>query len=514
MTTLTLSRQFEPQHAESTLLYRRQFVVGPKPVKGRFDAWSRVELSAGRTLTAHPELDVLHLSEAEHSVTSLGQVLDPDRPTDDNEAVVQRLLNELSSCRDLDQFPEHLFRLGGRWALIVRKGGECRVYNDAAGTRQLFWATTPEEGCWLASTPDLLAEELGFEISEDAHELMRSRDYQRLREYWWPGTRTRYSQVDLLLPNHYLDLNGCSTHRYFPVAERSTLTLLDGVERIAELLRGGLRAAALRRPLALSVTAGYDSRVTMAACRDLNDRVQAFSFVHAHITDRDPDVLIPARVLEPHGVPHSVFRCPQKADPAFAELYFRNTPTGKASWAAVAQGMYQNLPGDVLRVTSNVAEVARCFYSVVHNGRARECNGENFGRMTRLGVQPFVVDAFNGWLEKWPSEFGYDVFDLFYWEQRLASWAGSIYLEFDIVQDGFTPFSCRELMTTMLAIDEAHRLPPDYPLLVSLVQRMWPELLAEPINPEPPGRLAREIRKRSRKFLKDCRRALGRLRNR
>jgi len=54
--------------------------------------------------------------------------------------------------------------------------------------------------------------------------------------------------------------------------------------------------------------------------------------------------------------------------------------------------------------------------------------------------------------------------------------------EWDIVQETFTPYNCRRLLTTMLSVDESHRQQYDPELYRLLMGKLWPEILREPIN--------------------------------
>jgi hypothetical protein len=77
-----------------------------------------------------------------------------------------------------------------------------------------------------------------------------------------------------------------------------------------------------------------------------------------------------------------------------------------------------------------------------------------------------------------------DVLDLFYWEQRAGNWLATCELEFDIAwKDIFTPYNCRLLLMDMLSADDIYRRPPQYELYKKMILTLWPEVLAEPINP-------------------------------
>jgi hypothetical protein len=421
---------------------------------------------------------------------------------DSASAIAQRLLERLESCATPDELPPELSSLAGRWAVVASLNGAVRLFHDAAGTRQLFYREPEDESdpvCWCASSADLLAEALELELAPDARELMESQDYKKMREYWWPGRRTPYRGVRLLLPNWCLDCRDVRALRYWGQAPACHLSLEEAATKAAHLLRGTMHAAALRGPLAASLTAGMDSRVTLAACRDIVQEIFPFSFVHAGIDPHHPDIRIPAKLLGKIGLSHHTLTCPPNADADFAAVYTRSNPTGTDSWAAVAQGFYGQLPQDLVRVTSVVSEVGRCFYQSALGEKRGPITATTLAELTRLGGSDFVLHAFDDWLAGVPEAFDGDVLDLFYWEQRLGSWAGGLFREWDIVHDGFSPFSCRELMTALVSVDEHHRYGTIPALHRKITELLWADLLEEPINPPVRvlwGKKARQLARR------------------
>ena len=104
--------------------------------------------------------------------------------------------------------------------------------------------------------------------------------------------------------------------------------------------------------------------------------------------------------------------------------------------------------------------------------------------LTRMGNHPFAVNHFNKWLGGIGDIYNVDILDLFYWEQRAGNWLAMCQLEFDIAwKDIFTPYNCRLLLIDMLSVDDIYRRPPQHELYKKMILTLWPEVLAEPINP-------------------------------
>jgi hypothetical protein len=494
------------RHDAETLRFRRQFAIGETELPG-FPSWPRTSLGKDLCLTAHPDVESAHVTRGQHSVLAIGLVIDTERPGATAAQIAEQLLTRLEGGLALDAFAGALDHLAGRWALIATQGNDACVFHDAAGTRQLFF-TTPEAGVdrdWCASSPDLLAHAFSIPRCPAATEWMASADFARQRESWWPGDRTPYEGVHLLLPNHALNWSSHQAVRYGPTEPLQKLGLDEAVATSARLLQAAMEGAVARRPLALSLTAGFDSRVSLAAALCMHP-VLPFSFVHEEIGPRHPDVVVPSRLATLFGTRHLVFTCPHVASTAFADAYRASNPLGNPTWAAVAEGLYENLPDDVLRVTSTVSEIGRAFYRPDGDISTENLDGRKLAALTRLGSHPWVQEAFDDWLRTIPTDSSLHPLDLFYWEQRLGSWAGTLFREWDIAHEGFSPFTCRALMRTFLAVDECHRTGPAYTLHTELIRALWPEALREPINPPVPGRWLKRLRKRSqriRKWLKN-----------
>ena len=490
------------RHDAETLRFRRQFAVGEAELPG-FASWPRTSFGKNLCLAAHPDLESAHASRGDCSVLAIGVVVDTECPEATAGQIAERLVTRLEGGLALDEFSGTLDQLAGRWVVIATRGSNARVIHDAAGTRQVFFIT-PEagvDGKWCASSPDLLAHAFALSVGSAANEWMASAGFARQREPWCPGDRTPYEGVRLLLPNHALDWASHQAIRYGPTEPIQKLELDEAVATSVRLLRAVMEGAVARQSLALSLTAGFDSRVSLSAAIGMRP-VLPFSFVHEAIGSRHPDLVVPPRLAARFGASHLAFTCPRRASSAFAGAYGASNPLGNPTWAAVAQGLYENLPDDVLRVTSTVSEIGRAYYRTDSDVTTAQLDGQKLAALTRLGDHPWVQEAFDDWLRSVPPNSTLHPLDLFYWEQRLGSWAGTLFREWDIALEGFSPFNCRALMQTFLGVDERHRIGPSYSFHTELIRALWPEALREPINPPAPGRWLKRLRKRSQRLRK------------
>jgi hypothetical protein len=78
--------------------------------------------------------------------------------------------------------------------------------------------------------------------------------------------------------------------------------------------------------------------------------------------------------------------------------------------------------------------------------------------------------------------YNYDYGDLFYWEHKMCQWHSLLLLESDMSHDTFLIYNNREILSKMLSIPFDDRL--NKKLFISLIRKMWPELLNYPVNNE------------------------------
>jgi hypothetical protein len=111
-----------------------------------------------------------------------------------------------------------------------------------------------------------------------------------------------------------------------------------------------------------------------------------------------------------------------------------------------------------------------------------------------LENSPFVVDAWTRWLGGVGELHDVEMLDLFYWESYSGSFAASGETEYDIVQESFTPYDCRDLITTMLGVEEKYRDHDRPRLYREKIRRLRPDVMCEPVNVAYEGRWTTAIR--------------------
>ncbi len=486
------------QDEPSATRYRMQFILGPRVPAG-FEDWQQIEVGEALHLTAHPHLNVEQAANTSVSATLIGYLLDPRNPHASNADILDSLISSIEEGGDLFEF---VYPLGGRWVLLVNDSNGARLLGDAAGLRQVFHSDRQQVAeLWCASQPGHIATVLKLEMDPQAVAFIEWFQAQS-PESWWPGDSSPYREIRRLLPNHYLELQTGTVHRFWPrkpLPERPLDTAATG---IAETLTGMLQSAASRFELAVAMSAGWDSRLMLAACRPVARDLSYYTGKRPDMAWTHMDVRIPTRLLAKLELPHDIIEHGTEVTPEFAAAFSNNVPFAHPGRLAPLQTELNYYKRQKVGVTGNVSEVVRCYYRRPA-GPDQEVTAEYLMNVTGM-EHPFARTYFSAWLDDAGDPRGYNILDLFYWEQRAGSWFAHNCLEFDSTwRDVFIPFNSRQLLAVMLAVDESLRKEPDFELYRQLMVKLWPEVLSEPINPA-------ENRKGPRKYLRAVVRRLRR----
>jgi hypothetical protein len=483
-----------PDNHMERLRLRRQFVLGDRFVES-FPSWRRLEVRPGVRLTVHPDLPSVSARRAGMTVALLGYVLDPYQPRATDLDIVSRLVSRIEPGMDPASLIQLTYAFGGRWILLVDDGRSAWMFNDPCGYRQIFYADAPRHGRWCASQPGLLADILGLPRDPKGTRFIETFRRQH-PEYWWPIDTSPYDGIRRLVPNHYLDLETGTTHRFWPIDGIPPRPLEEVAVESADLLRRLIESASYRFKLALGITAGKDTRLLLAASGSLRERLFYFTTQYWDLDSRSPDIWVPARLLPQLGLSHHIIPCPPRMRRDFAEIFRQNVATAHEAYGPIAEGMYRRFPQDRVSMKGSAIPVTGAYYKIrlereMPDASRNGIDGTTLARLARMPCDAFALDALSRWLEEVEAHRvdGLDVLDLFLWEDREGSWQATSQLEFDIVRDSFVPYNCRALLVNLLSVPERDRIGPAYALHREMMIRLWPEVLKEPINPPLPPSL-------------------------
>jgi len=465
------------------LIFSRQFLLGSKPFIYT-DRWRVVQLAKGLVLSVHPQLELEIKKSGTETLALLGYLIDPFQPTATSADILEIIVKKTTSIHELLESTVHL---SGRWALIYVGAKDSIIFTDPCGLRQVYYYVN-NDGIWCGSQPEIIkAAAAGLKPNTDKALLafMKSFDYQR-KEFALVGNKTIYANCYHLLPNHFLDLNLASPIRFFPKKNLAPISTNQAVEMVSSLLQGGMRAIAQRYPVMLAVTAGWDTRVLLAATKGITDCFKYYVDRKGILPFNHPDVQIPLRLCRRLGINFEVRNSAEEPPSWFKEIISqsvsgaRTLPKTRMIYSTFAQGT------NSIVVNGNGSEVCRNSYDYFGLISSEDLTIAQLTGLIGYYKNKYVENELAKWKNELESngQFGYHILDLLYWEQGMGNWGAQFVAEQDIATEDFSPFNNRLIYKTLLSLPRKYRSGPRFPIYAQLIEKMWPETLSEPINPK------------------------------
>lgn len=489
----------------SNFKYRRQFIISPGVIeKPLFNKWHHIKIK-DKHLYSHPDLEINNIisDDKQYQLILIGFMLDPHKPEYSNIEILKSFLDKNFSFESLH---ESLFFITGRFVLLVQTLDDMFVYHDPCALRTVYFTKQNNES-YIASNPGILQECLDFVYDEQYFEFVNSECFKNNIEYSLPSGISYFSSIGHLIPNHFLSCSTLEQKRYYPNSSLPSVksSAVDETAKIsAEFLVKILQAARNRFNLALPLTAGWDSRLLMAGLKDIKSDVWYYTLQYRDLNNRSDDIKIPGDILASQGLEHNIIDCKKYPNAAFVNIYNKNTALAHLNdWGITAFGLLNGFPKDKVCLKGNCSEIVRCFYYT----------SGSHGLIDNISLLPnkdlHSIPNIKKLIDKWFSEAciisqknNIDILDLYYWEHRMGSWQAQSQLEWDIAQEVFTPFNCREFLEMMLSVPSSFRSQPKNKFYTKMINYLFPELMNFPVNPR--SKIIKSVNPKIKKIIKAC----------
>ena len=484
------------------LLFRRQFLLGPRSFTPNRH-WSCTQLQHGLHLSTHADLPFSSATEQNLSVTLVGRAIDPYRPKAGEQEILHSLIEKTP---DLGELIESTIAFIGRWVIIFQDHKDTNIFTDPCGFRQVYYHRDEEE-FWCASQPELIKAIRQLQLNTDPllPPFLTSIGHVQ-QESPWIGSSTLYENCFHLLPNHYLNVYRTNQVRFYPNGDIGSKTTSEIIQSVSNILHGAMTGLTNRYQISLALTAGVDSRVLLAASRHVSNKIDYFVYRQITYGADHPDIWVPKRIAKELGIKF-VVKTPSHHLPGwFVSMLSQNVTCARV--LPKTSNIYDKLvSGDnSVNINGNASEICRNFFDKYCRMDIEDVSTIKLAALL-FGQEPipsFATKEIDEWRNKagsLSSDKGLNILDLLYWEQRLGNWGAQYPAEQDISVEEISPFNCRQLIQTLSAAPRHLRAAPDYPLYRSLIEEMWPEALAFPINPEPKVNAVSAIKNRVRPYI-------------
>lgn len=457
------------------LKFRGQYIIAPKEIECPF-FFKKLMLTKNYILYAHNDLIVTEYIQNGVRLVLLGNIFDFASPIKNNLDILKSLIHQ-----NFQEILTKSERYVGRFVLIFIKNEVINLMHDATATRKIFF--THKDGfAWFSSVPFLLATILQYGETNIPSKLRfyRSNDFHRLN-HSNIGATTRYDEISQLLPNHYFDGKISNAVRYWPYKKIITSNIDIIAEQCANIIKGYMQNISARYDLMLPVTAGKDSRLLLAATKNIKNKVYYYINKESTMEMNNNDIRIPKLLLSNLGIDFHIVDPYIEIDEDFKKIYYQNNPYASSKYLPLIYNYHKNF-GNRINTPGNVA-FARANYFKYKNSTITP---NLLTELNKVEQYEYALDCYTGWFDSCNElckKNNTSILNLFYWEERLANWGTHIQLDKDIAQDEINPYNSRLLIELFLSVDYELLVAPHYIFTKKVINFLWPEVLQLPINP-------------------------------
>lgn len=416
----------------------------------------------------------------------LGTAIDTETACFSLRKIATVLVAEFKKSKE--HFYNAIDNLCGRHVILCGDKENAFLLQDATGMRSVFYS---EKEFIIASHCELIHEILQSEQNLCYEPYSRLVGTGEDNNRCMPGRTTPWRDIVFLIPNHELNLLTLKMHRFWPRRDRKESDFnefLDYATHNFHMQQQALENS--KKDIVMSMTAGLDSRVTLAALWPMRNKIHFFTYCDAEGQLKNTDTMLDYSYTEAllkdsglefnpiflgGGVSAEVLETINK------NTYQRHVTRAVTGYAKMCEELGLERP---IHIRSNIQEVFRKRKTYQHQNIPEltpeafcKYHYPAFSSLTETEKANFI-EAFQEFLES--GEYGclhnYGYMDVLYWEERMGLWhGGSVLLESDLAFDTYCMFNCRRLIEMALNC-------PDWYLktnhgIFSWIERMKAELL-------------------------------------
>lgn len=488
--TIFTRRRVFSRNNTNNLCFRRGYLLMFRHCKLNIEAlnlnhWNQVELGDFRIFYC-PLVDITISVDADIQILMLGYAINPFhlKIANTNQAILKYLVQELAKSKK--HFFDALNELTGRFVLLVVQNNQAFIVQDAVGLKSCFYTQIPNE-LLMSSHPGLIAEllelkvdALAVKISEHPKHLLGGR--------YLPGVMTPFKPVKQLLANTYFQINERKVIRFFPSEVLTPNASVDEkfLKKMSMIFDQQNVLLFSRFKVALSLTAGLDSRMSLALTKNFRSQISTFTYIiwgnKSHKIDADIANELASRFDFHHEkISYSRQDSHDEAHDAIARTY-----GGLKRSSSVNAAYFEYFPSNLINMRSNISEVFRGNW----NRNPSICQGvlnlETMLNLYKKSVKELCRDAWEEYMVVQSpllnDHWGYDPIDMFYWEHRMSNWLALVLLDADVSHETFIHYNNRKILNEFLSITLQDRLSDSIPK--AFIDYTWPELMDLPINPK------------------------------
>lgn len=462
---------------------RRQFVIGSRPYSGKIGNWTSIKINNKMYLSYERSLPLIEDYDSNGTafyIMGIAVQTHPEKkePKDEVKYGHERIEEIYSSW-------------AGRWVFFT----STELHMDFSGLLGCYYAFIDGE-LWVSSSVRILSDLIGRNYEQDP--------LSNSRMNWYPPPVSANPLVKALLPSQIINLQEgkIKARQLFP-SSKMQYSESEALDILEHSLLIGMKAVATKYNVWIPLSAGYDSRLLLAAAARSGIHTKTYT---NRKTNRWPwfsrkfpstslvshaDMSLPPLIARACGFEHQWI--PEK-EVEWEKLWEFDSHTAKGilenDRVYYARGQWDWPQDNDAILLGQVMEIGTCFFHSLFKtpgvlpqiDEVVDFYNLKHHRHQEKGILEYI-DWVNEYLKLFPEDI--DWRDRFYLEQRLRGWLSPLQQGLDLVLgERIHLYNSQMFICALLCLPEKKRRRKNF--VKELIDRMAPELNNIPYNPPDP----------------------------
>lgn len=366
--------------------------------------------------------------------------------------------------------------------LCVSHHDDTKIFSDATALSPMFYYKNSLVASHEIILKYLLKQEYGISLKERNYEMNSFLDYNDTEEI--------YS----FNPNLYFSFRTLKFDRFYPREKYKIQTLKDVIEKTEQYYLPQLKWLNKNyKKVYLSLTGGFDSKLTLALAKPIIDNIQCFTYMYKfNELDRYAslnkykkvyykDKVIVDNLVYNFNLNHNYFYFNDYKVPSEYLNQLAKHTSSHHSYK-LSYIMQKELKSDEVHLKSTIYELAKLPY---HSFADMRVDDDWMVRILKNWAPAEIKEDNKVLLNLYKDYKERNLLDeivdldhnlplIIYWEYRMGNWHGNITQESDFIMDTFILMNNRYMLNQITSLSLNDRAERNY--LTEMIKRKWPAL--------------------------------------